>query len=196
VKHANSLRRLQPDWLWDLNAAKFRLASRLLHFPVLKGANLRLRFLMFALVVGSAAGPAAADNYRFISRSDAQSAVLLDESSVVRTGNTVAYWIIDLDGNYLHSRPSKYAYYLRRDVMDCDGQMLRSTAISFYDPSGNRIVADEKGDETSSIEPGTLEQFLYNTVCRNSPTTDALLDAQSPLSLAQKFREMVTDNPK
>ena len=135
------------------------------------------------------AASASADTYRYITKDEDNAAIFLDESTVVRHGDVVSYWIMSIDGTYLRGGTPRYAYYLMHQTIDCAGQIMRPTEMSVYAATGVRITSDSRGAEAGPIEPGTIEQQLYDLLCRGVETQSlARMEAETPLQFARRFR--------
>jgi hypothetical protein len=138
---------------------------------------------------------AKADVYRYVTKDDDGDAIFLDETTVVRVGARVDYWVLNIESTYLRGVAAKSAYYLTRQSVNCDTQTMRSTDMSIYGVTGKRLASDSAGNEESSIEPGTIEQSFFQILCMNEASTGAARSkAATPLEAVRAFRAAIATN--
>lgn len=143
---------------------------------------MRLRFLLLLAVLVPI--PAWADAYRYVARVD-DDAVFIDQQSIAKHGSIVSYWIVQISG-----RPNQaYGHYLMRQTINCATRRMRPTDMSVYDVHGVATADDSKGSEEAFIEPGTVEQALFNDLCLGKYNGPGSLEAATPFALAQDWRE-------
>ena len=136
----------------------------------------------------TAASPASADSFQFLSKDDKGGAVFLDLDTVTREAAKVRAWLVVVNGQYLAGKPTNSAYHTIQYEIGCDNHRNRPTAMSVYGVEGELLIADTVGGEEGEIELGTIEQIVFQLLCRGPEGQPKLVKADSPLSLAQGFR--------
>lgn len=131
---------------------------------------------------------AAADPYVYLARDGEDAAIFLAADTIAGSTDVRTVWLVNVNGDYLQGRRSATAYYLLQLSIRCQTQRYRPTAMSIYGADGSLLTSDRAGGEEGPIEPGTIEQTAFEIACLGRLEDRPVVDAETPLELAEEFR--------
>jgi S1-C subfamily serine protease len=107
-----------------------------------------------------------------ITHTSRDSVVEIEAGGIKREGNIAHYWIRESFSNpYREDRFQKpYSILLNEVFADCGGGLVAKKAWATQDYAGNPIAGGSYDSEWGGVQPGTVDEMVFKTVCSATTT--------------------------